>query len=326
MRTITLEEHFWTPALSEVAAPEIKSSPLDGLLLDLGETRLAAMDAHGIDVQVIGHTVPAAQGLTGPEAVRLAREANDTLAAAVRTHPTRFAGWATLPTDDAQAAVAELERAVVELGFVGAMVNSTLGTNGVFLDDPRYDALLASVERLDVPLYLHPGFPPAALREMLYSDLPEASCLSLAAGAWGWHSEVGLHLLRLVLAGVFERYPNLRVVIGHGGEMLPFMLQRIDDFLAPERGTGLQEMPSAYLLRNVWITTSAMTALPPVICALQVFGVDRVLFSVDYPYTPIADCRAILDALPLSPADKAKVANGNAAALLGLEAQPRAGG
>ena len=325
MRAITIEEHFWTEDLSRVAAPEIKASPLDELLLDLGERRLAEMDANAIDVQVIGHTVPAAQGLRGADAIRLTRQANDALAVAVRSHPTRFAGWATLPTDDAHAAVEELERAVGELGFVGAMVNSTLGTNGVFLDDPQFDPLFAALERLDVPLYLHPGFPPPVLRELLYSDLPEPSCLSLAAGAWGWHSEVALHLLRLVLAGVFERYPNLRVVIGHGGEMLPFMLRRIDDFLAPERGTGLQDVPSAYLLRNVWITTSAMTALPPVMCALQVFGVDRVLFSVDYPYTPIADCRAMLDALPISPADKAKVAVGNAAALLGLDAWSSSG-
>jgi len=321
MRTIALEEHFWTPALSGPPADGIVKMvgpQLGEQLTDLGEGRIAQMDAAGIDVQVISHTTPGTQQLTGSEAVERAREANDMLAAAVRTHPSRFAGWATLPTGDPKAAADELDRAVSELGFVGALVNSTFGTNGTFLDDPVYEPLLERFERLDVPLYLHPAAPPPAIKEALYDGFSPLVSTLLSLGGWGWHAELGLHSLRMVLAGVFERHPGLRVVIGHGGEMLPFMMSRIDEFLIPER-TGLSALPSEYFLRNFWVTTSAMTSLPPVLCALQVFGVDRVLFSSDYPYTQIAPCRAVLDALPLSPADKAKVAGGNAAQLLGLD-------
>ena len=140
---------------------------------------------------------------------------------------------------------------------------------------------------------------------------------ALAGNAWGWHAEAGLHALRLVASGAFERHPGLRVIIGHCGEMIPFMLDRIDDMLPPSV-SGLPEPPSAYFLRHFWVTTSGMFSLPPVLCALSVFGVERVLFSVDYPFAGNARGRALLDALPISPDDKAKVAGENAARLLRL--------
>ena len=168
MRTIALEEHFWAPALAAPPGTGILAMPgregLDERLRDLGDLRIADMDAAGIDVQVISHNTPAAQGFAPPESVVRAREANDRLALAVRAHPDRFAGFATLPTADSAAAADELERATTDLGFLGAMVNSTLGTNGVFLDDARFEPLLDRAERLDVPLYLHPSFPSPALR------------------------------------------------------------------------------------------------------------------------------------------------------------------
>ena len=161
-------------------------------LRDLGSLRLADMDANGIDLQVISHVAPAAQARAGAEGLARAREANDQLAAAVRVHPDRFAGFATLPTADPRAAADELERATVELGFVGALVNSTLGSNDAFLDDAGFEPLLDRFERLDVPLYLHPAPPSAALREVLYSGLPPGVAARLATGAWGWHAEAGL--------------------------------------------------------------------------------------------------------------------------------------
>ena len=167
----------------------------------------------------------------GAEGLARAREANDQLAAAVRAHPDRFAGFATLPTADPQAAADELERAAVELGFVGALVNSTLGSNDAFLDDARFEPLLDRFERLDVPLYLHPAPPSAALREVLYSGLPPGVAARLATGAWGWHAEAGLHVLRMIATGVFDRHPALQMIVGHCGEMLPFMLARIDAML-----------------------------------------------------------------------------------------------
>jgi uncharacterized protein len=318
VRTIALEEHFWTP---ELAAPP-GTGPLamwgqrvDDQLRDLGQARLADMDANGIDLQVISHVAPAAQGLGGAEGIARAREANDRLAGAVRAHPDRFAGFATLPTADPQAAAGELERAVHELGLIGALVNSTLGSNGAFLDDARFVPLLERFERLDVPLYLHPAPPSAGLRDALYHGLPPVVAGRLATGAWGWHAEAGLHVLRMIATGVFDRHPGLRLIVGHCGEMVPFMLDRIDVMLRP---AGLALKPSEYFLRNIWVTTSGLFSLPPVLCTVQVLGVDRVLFSVDYPFGDNAAGRALLDTLPLAPADKAKIAGGNAERVLGL--------
>jgi len=320
MRTIALEEHFWTAGLA--AAPgtgqmTVFGPQIDDRLRDLASGRLADMDANGIDLQVISHVAPAAQGLTGAEGPACAREANDLLAAAVRAHPERFAGFATLPTADAHAAADELERATLELGFVGAMVNSTLGSNDAFLDDPRFEPLLDRFERLDAPLYLHPAPPSAALREVLYAGLPPAVAGRLATGAWGWHAEAGLHVLRMIATGVFDRHPGLRLIIGHCGEMLPFMLARIDAML---RLDTIAMKPSEYFARNIWVTTSGLFSIPPVMCTVQVLGVDRVLFSVDYPFGSNAAGRALLDTLPLSPDDVAKIAGGNAERVLRLKA------
>jgi len=320
VRTIALEEHFWT---AELAAPPgtgplaVRGQRVDGQLRDLGESRLADMDAHGIDFQVISHVAPAAQGLGGAEGIARARAANDRLAGAVRAHPDRFAGFATLPTADPVAAAGELDRAVRELGLLGAMVSSTLGSNGAFLDDARFAPLLDRFERLDVPLYLHPAPPSAPLRDALYHGLPPAVADRLATGAWGWHAEAGLHVLRLIAAGVFDRHPGLRLVVGHCGEMVPFMLDRIDAML---RTGPMALKPSDYFLRNIWVTTSGLFSLPPVLCTIQVLGVDRVLFSVDYPFGDNAAGRAMLDALPLAPADKARIAGRNAEQVLRLKA------
>jgi uncharacterized protein len=322
VRTIALEEHFWTP---ELAAPP-GTGPLamwgqrvDDQLRDLGESRLADMDASGIDIQVISHVAPAAQGLGGTEGIARARAANDRLAGAMRAHPDRLAGFATLPTADPVAAAGELDRAVGELGLLGAMVNSTLGSNGAFLDDARFAPLLDRFERLDVPLYLHPAPPSAPLRDTLYHGLPPAVAGRLASGAWGWHAEAGLHVLRLIATGVFDRHPGLRLIVGHCGEMVPFMLDRIDAML---RTGPMALKPSDYFLRNIWVTTSGLFSLPPVLCTIQVLGVDRVLFSVDYPFGDNAAGRAMLDALPLAPADKARIAGRNAEHLLRLKVPP----
>jgi hypothetical protein len=322
MRTIALEEHFWTPELASAPGTGVLArtdgGQLDARLRDLDKDRIADMDATGIDVQVISHVAPGAQGRPGAEGIATARRANDQLAQAVARHPGRLAGFAALPTASPSAAADELTRAVTDLGFVGGMINSTLGTDGAFLDDPRFDALLSAFESLDVPLYLHPAPPPDSLRETLFGGLPPAVSSALSMASWGWHAEAGLHALRLVMAGVFDRHPELRLIIGHCGEMLPFMLARIDATVPPPSVTGLAGPPSEYFLRSVWVTTSGMFSLPPVQCTLSVFGVDRVLFSVDYPFGGNAAGRAMLDALPVSPADKARIAGGNAERLLRL--------
>ena len=322
MRTIALEEHFWT---AELAAPPgtgqlaVWGPHVGEQLSDLGSLRLADMDANGIDLQVISHVAPAAQGHTGADGLARAREANDQLAAAVRARPDRFAGFATLPTADPQSAADELERATTGLGLVGALVNSTLGSNDAFLDDARFAPLLDRFERLDVPLYLHPAPPSPALREALYSGLPPRVAARLATGAWGWHAEAGLHVLRMIATGAFDRHPGLRLIVGHCGEMLPFMLARIDAMLGAGSADSMARPPSEYFRRNIWVTTSGLFSIPPVMCTVQVLGVDRVLFSVDYPFGSNAAGRALLDTLPLSPDDKAKIAGGNAERVLGLK-------
>jgi predicted TIM-barrel fold metal-dependent hydrolase len=320
MRVISLEDHFWTPAIAEAIGalrnPDTDAGgPLATNLADLGERRLAAMDAAGIDLQVISHTTPGVQHLDADTAIPLAREANDALARAVAERPDRFAGFATLPTSEPRAAADELERAVTELGLLGAMINGH--TNGRFLDDPAFDVLHERAVRLGVPLYLHPAEPVPAVRDAYYQGFAPAVSWFLSAAAFGWHAETGVHVLRMVLGGVFDRHPELSLVIGHMGEMLPFMLQRVDDNLPP-KVTGLELLPSEYVLRNVHITSSGLFSIPPLQCALMVFGVERVLFSVDWPYAPNEDGRRLLDTAPLSPGDMALFAHGNAERLLGL--------
>ena len=321
MRTIALEEHFWTPELA--AAPgtgllaRADGAELDARLRDVGAARLADMDAAGIDLQVLSHVQPAAQALPGDAGVQAARRANDYLAGVVSAAGGRLAAFATLPTGSPAAAADELSRCVQSLGFAGGLVNSTIGTNGRFLDDAGFGVLLSRFEALDVPLYLHPAQPPAALRAALFDGLAAPVAGALATNAWGWHAEAGLHTLRLAASGAFARHPGLRVIIGHCGEMIPFMLDRIDDTMPPSV-TGLGDTMSGYLRRHLWVTTSGMFSLPPVLCALAAFGPDRVLFSVDYPFGPNQRGRELLDALPLAPADLAKVAGGNASALLRL--------
>ena len=320
MRVISLEDHFWTPAIAEAIGalrnPDAAGdTPLAADLADLGDRRLAAMDAAGIDLQVISHTTPGVQHLDAGIAIPLARDANDTLARAVADHPDRFAGFATLPTAAPEAAADELERAVSELGLRGAMVNGH--TNGRFLDEPAFDVLLARFARLGVPLYLHPTEPVRPVRDAYYRGFDPGPAWFLSAAAWGWHAETGLHVLRMVLGGVFDRHPELQLVVGHMGEMLPFMLERIDDNLPP-RVTGLDRLPSEYLLANVHITTSGLFSVPPLLCTLMVFGVERVLFSVDWPYAPNDAGRRLLQTAPLSPADLERIASGNAERLLGV--------
>ncbi len=325
MRTIAIEEHFLANGFREVmnrdassqgrGSNEAPAAELQAKLGDLGSIRLKDMDADGIDLQVISHTVSGIVLLLGSEGVRLAREANDQLAAAVAAHPTRFAGFATLPMTDPEAAADELERAVRSLGFKGAMINGT--THGRFLDDPSFLPILERAVALNVPIYVHPGVPPAAVREAYYAGFDPAVNFSLSTAGWGWHSEVGIHALRLILAGVFDRLPTLQIIIGHMGEMIPFMLARIKNVLTPV-ANHLQRSVPEYFLQNFSITTSGFFTDPPLLLALQIMGADRIMFAVDYPYSTNEQGRVFLDRAPISPADKEKISHLNAERLLKL--------
>ncbi len=331
MRTVALEEHFSLPKLVAridpalirkrgFPPPDQTPSEMGGgrdHLGELGADRLADMDAAGISVQVLSWAGPGADLLAGQAGVDFAREVNDTLARTVAAHPDRYAGFAHLPTQSPGDAADELERAVRTLGCRGAMVNGL--TEGRFLDHPSFEVLLARAEALDVPLYVHPNIPPAAVREAYYVGLPKPTVnFALSIAGWGWHAETAIHVLRLVLSGALDKHPRLQIIIGHMGEMLPMMLTRSDLILGQETRDYLQRPVAQTILDQVHVTTSGLFTVPPLQTLLAVFGVDRVLFSVDYPFSPNARGRAFLDGLPLAPADRAKIAYGNADRLLKL--------
>jgi predicted TIM-barrel fold metal-dependent hydrolase len=314
MRVITLEEHFLTAAVDRAVTRQVVNFP-DEQLLDISERRIAAMDAAGIDVQVLSMVAPAVQELEPVQAVPLAAEANDLLAATVAAHPDRFAGFATLPTSDPKAAAAELERSVRQLGMKGPLINGHTG--GRFLDEPQFWPILETAEGLGVPIYLHPTPPTQQVMDAYYSGLDSRVATSLASSGWGWHAETALHSLRMVAAGIFDRFPGLQIILGHMGENLPFYLDRANRKLGKVTG-HLQRSVGEYLLTQFHITTSGFVTLPPLECTLAVFGADRIMFSVDYPFEDMREARDFLVAAPLAPADKEKIAHGNAERLLGL--------
>jgi predicted TIM-barrel fold metal-dependent hydrolase len=331
MRVVALEEHFSVPALARRIRPEAiarrgfgRRSVLPGrpnpveLLPEIGETRLASMDEAGISVQVLSASGPGADLVDGADGIALAREMNDALAAAIKRHPDRFAGLAHLPMRDPDAAARELTRAVRDLSFHGALINGT--TEDRFLDDPRFDAILTAAEDLAVPIYLHPHLAPAAVRELYYGNLPSNAGSVLEGPGWGWHSETAIHVLRLVVSGALDRHPRLKLIIGHMGEGLPMMLARCDQVFEAYI-SHLARPISRAILDQVWITTSGIFTEPPFLAALLTFGIDRIMFSVDYPYASNAHGRDFLRSLSLSPADLAKLAHGNADRLLGLGAK-----
>jgi predicted TIM-barrel fold metal-dependent hydrolase len=276
---------------------------------------LQDMDTSGIDLQVLSDIGSSLAPRSGDAGVQLTRESNDQVAEAIAAHPDRFAGFATLPMTEPGAAAGELERAVRSLGLQGAMIFGT--TNGRFLDDPAFLPVLERAAALSVPIYLHPTMPPAPVREAYYTGLDPAVGFVLSTSGWGWHSEVGIHALRLILAGVFDRLPTLQIIIGHMGEMIPFMLARIDDTLTP-MAKQLQQPVSEYFLHHFHITTSGFFTDPPLLLAMQVMGADRIMFSVDYPFSTNEQGRAFLDHASLSPADKEKISHLNVERLLSL--------
>lgn len=349
MRVHALEEHFSLPHLlaripvERILARGNPAPPHAPKLLartqpqlsDLGSGRLADMDANGITMQVLSWAGPGADLLFGNEAIAWAIECNDELAAAIAEHPDRFAGFAHLPVTEPEAAATELERTVTQHGFKGAMINgmtlppeawqSEPAAAGRFLDHPSFEPLLTMAETLDVPLYLHPNLPPLTVREAYFGSLPEGMGFLLGAYGFGWHAEVAVHVLRLALSGTLDRHPRLRLIVGHSGEYLPMALARTENLLGAEVAGRLARPISEQLRSQLWITTAGQFTLPPLRAALDVFGLDHVLFSVDHPYNTNAEGRAFIDSLPLAPADLARLCHGNAEALLKLKAPEQAG-
>jgi predicted TIM-barrel fold metal-dependent hydrolase len=319
MRIIALEEHFIMP--SDPLPPgahrgndrQLRTGIDSGMeLLDLGDRRIAAMDSAGIDVQVLSLNQPGCQALDAAAAVPKARDANDYLFQKIAAHPTRFAGLAALPTADPRAAAAELERAVTQLGFKGAMINGH--TEGSFLDDPRYGDIFECAHTLGVPIYLHPRNPHPDVMKTYFKGYEE-----LAFAAWGFALDTCSHFLRLVFAGVFDRYPKLTIILGHMGEGLPFWLHRADDHtqVAAKR-RGLKKTLAEYLTENLMITCSGNFSVPAMVCSVEALGPDNIMFAVDWPYESNQAAVDFLSHLPLSNEVVTKIAHRNATRILGL--------
>jgi predicted TIM-barrel fold metal-dependent hydrolase len=309
---IALEEHYYDPELAATFdGPEGRAPETRRRLDDLGDLRLKEMDEAGIDVQVISHGAPSTQRLDAEAAVWLARNANDRLAQAIAVHPDRFAGFAALPTPDPKAAADELERTVSQLGFKGAMVHGL--TNGVFFDDKRFWPIFERAQDLDVPLYVHPAVPHSAVVEAYYRDYL-ADFPTLQTAAWGFTVETATQGIRLVLSGVFDAYPSVKIILGHMGEGLPFLLWRIDHALSRpgNRSVSFREQFS----QHFYITTSGNFSTPALLCSMMELGVDRILFSVDWPFVANSPGTQWMNDLQLSAEDKIKILSGNAKRLL----------
>jgi uncharacterized protein len=323
MRTITLEEHFASPAFFAGPGKQLKerasnfgdrAQHLFEQLGDLGNKRLAEMDKAGIDVQVLSLTAPGVEQLDPADAIALARESNDFLAEAIARHPSRFGGFAALPTSSPDQAADELQRRVRNHAFQGAVINGH--TRGRYLDDKFFSPILESAESLGVPIYLHPTPPPTPVIEASYSGFGPIVTEMLAGPGWGWHVETAVHVIRMILGGVFDRYPKLLIIVGHMGETLPFMIQRLD--VMPSAMTKLQRPVSAYLRENLHYTFSGFNYLPNFLQLYLQVGIDRIMFSADHPYASMPQARAFLENLPISPADKDRIAHANAERLLHL--------
>ncbi len=316
---IALEEHFMAPDFMGYFAEtypniskEIAGRAPDALM-DFGERRLGVMDANGVDYSVLSLSGPGVQAEKDTAvAERRAREVNDLLAREITKQPRRYGGFAHLAMQNPAGAAAELERCVRELGFQGAMINGQ--TNGEYLDLDKYSVFWERAAALEAPVYLHPGNP--ADHPAVYGGHSEL---------WGpvcsWAFETAAHALRLVFAGVFERYPKARLILGHGGETLPFSLWRFDSRwqVCNRGGRALTEAPSFYIRRNIAVTTSGMCSEVSLKCILEAMGEENVLFSIDYPFERTELAARFIETARVTDAARARVAAGNARRLLKLE-------
>jgi 5-carboxyvanillate decarboxylase len=297
--------------------PSPRAQAIAARLADIGESRIRDMDSTGISRQILSVTNPGVQMFAPDEAASWAISLNDQLAAAIQKHPNRFSGLAAVSPQNPAAAAKELDRAVRKLGLKGAIINSH--TQGEYLDDPKFWDIFAAAESLDVPIYLHPATP----SPRMYAPFAE---WGLEGAIYGFAVETSLHLLRIIVSGVFDQFPKLRMVVGHLGEGLPFWFLRLDFFhranVASARYPNVKKLKkpnlSDYLRENIWITTSGMAWQPPILYCQELLGIDRVLYAMDYPYQFIPAEVKVTDKLPLSAAAKKKFYQTNAEKLFNL--------
>jgi len=312
---VTLEEHYWDRDLvAHFPGREGKRlSEVERRLLDMTELRLQEMDAAGIDMQVLSHGAPGTQKLEAEAAVRLARQTNDRLGEFIAANPRRFSAFAVLPTPDPKAAADELERTVRQFGFKGAMVHGL--TNGHFIDEERFWPVFERAVACDVPIYLHPSFPHPAVIEAYYRDYA-AQFPELVGPALGFTVEAMTQGIRMVLSGVFDKYPALKVILGHLGEGIPFLLGRIDETLSRPGNRGCSFR--AAFCEHFYLTTSGNFSTNALVCSMMELGADRIMFSIDWPFASNMAGADWLKNAPISPEDKAKIFGGNARRLLRL--------
>lgn len=309
---IAIEEHYLDQELAaHSAGGPVRNIEMSKRLYDLGELRLKEMDESGIDVQVLSHAAPSAQMLPKDIAVDLTRRVNDRLHAAVEANPKRFAAFAALPTSDPAAAADELERTVDKLGFKGAMIHGL--ANGQFVDDKRFWPIFARAEKLDVPIYLHPSVPHPAVIDIYYRDYVKDFPM-LARAGWGYAVEAATQAIRMVLSGVFDAHPRLKIILGHLGETLPFMVWRVDQALSRpgQKRMGFRSV----FCNNFYITTSGNFSNPALLCCVMEMGIDRIMFGVDWPLVKNPLATNWMKTVPLCDEDKVKILSGNAKRLL----------
>lgn len=326
MRLVTVEEHYSSPTINQRAAELLAADgkavgPNDargngGEMLrrvqELGPERIAYMDEHGIDTQVVSlaGTVPAL--LDPVYAVPLCRDANDEMAQKAAAYPGRFRLFANLPLGDPDAAATELERCVAQKHFVGTMISGHW--NGLPYDDPWYLPIFQKAVELDVPVYLHPGLVPPQVQDAYYKGpWGQRAQFELAGYGIGWHYDVGMQVVRMALAGVFDRLPGLKVVLGHWGEVVAYYLERLDE--VSYEAAGVEHPLSHYFRHNVWVNPSGMTYDPQFRFCLEEFGADHILWGEDYPYRLCDNIRTQLEGFDLPDGDREKIAHGNAEAL-----------
>jgi predicted TIM-barrel fold metal-dependent hydrolase len=310
---VALEEHYWDAEMAGYFPAGENKSHVSDLLTEIGEGRLRAMDEAGIDIQVLSHGAPAAQKLSPDIAVELTQRANDRLAEACARHPGRFAAFAALPTPVPEKAARELDRCVTELGFKGAMIHGL--TNGLFIDDKRFWPIFEIAEKLDVPIYLHPSVPHPEVTKYYYDDYAR-EFPTVIRPAWGFTVETATQAIRLILSRALEKYTKLQIILGHFGETLPFLMWRIDQALSRPGQHTLSFRKQ--FCEHFHVTTSGNFSTPALICTMLELGIDRIMFSVDYPYVLNRDGMDWIAQLQLSPDDKRKLVGDNARRLLKL--------
>jgi predicted TIM-barrel fold metal-dependent hydrolase len=311
---IALEEHYWDKELAVqfVGVESVRGEETLKRLYDLSDLRIREMDAAGIDMQILSHGAPSAQKLSGSDAVALTRRVNDRLHAAVSANSKRFAAFSALPTSDPKAAADELER-TTKLGFKGPMIHGL--ANGSFLDDKRFWPIFERAQALDVPVYLHPSVPLPAVMDAYYKDYAQDFPMVIRA-AWGFTVETATQAIRLVLSGLFDAYPRLKIVLGHLGETLPFLVWRVDQALSRPGAKTLSFRD--VFCEHFYITTSGNFSNPALLCCVMEMGIDRILFAVDWPFVANKPAMDWMRTVPLCEEDKAKILSGNAKRLFRL--------